>query len=42
LISKKEFISLAVCATIALVLMFVGAMGTGVAPSQYFGVVSAI
>jgi len=35
---KKQFVSLAICATIALVLMFVGAIGTGVAPSEYFGV----
>ena len=34
---KKRFISLAICATIALSLMFVGAIGTGVAPSEYFG-----
>ena len=35
---KKRFTSLAVCATIALILMFVGAIGTGVAPPEYFGV----
>jgi len=35
---KKKFVSLAVCATIALALMFVGAIGTGVAPAEYFGV----
>ncbi|MCL2562691.1 MAG: DUF998 domain-containing protein [Oscillospiraceae bacterium] len=35
---KKRFVSLAVCATIALVLMFVGGIGTGVAPQAYFGV----
>ena len=35
---KKRFISLAVFATIALGLMFVGAIGTGIAPSEYFGV----
>jgi len=35
---KRRFVSLAVCATIALLLMFVGAIGTGVAPSEYFGV----
>lgn len=35
---KKKFISLAIFATIALVLMFVGAIGTGVAPSEYFGI----
>jgi len=34
----KRFISLAVYATIALTLMFVGAIGTGIAPSEYFGV----
>jgi len=36
--SKKTFVSLAVFATIALSLMFVGAIGTGVAPSGYFGI----
>jgi len=35
---KKRFVSLAICATIALTLMFVGAIGTGVAPPEYFGV----
>jgi len=35
---KKRFVSLAVCATIALALMFTGAIGTGVAPPEYFGV----
>ncbi|MCL2843259.1 MAG: DUF998 domain-containing protein [Oscillospiraceae bacterium] len=35
---KKRFVSLAVCATIALVLMVIGAIGTGVAPSEYFGI----
>jgi hypothetical membrane protein len=35
---KKMFISLAVYATMALVLMFVGAIGVGVAPNEYFGV----
>jgi len=35
---KKRFMSLAIYATIALVLMFVGAIGTGVAPREYFGV----
>ena len=35
---KKRFVSLAVCATIALTLMFIGAIGTGVAPPEYFGV----
>ena len=35
---KKRFVSLAVCATIALVLMFVGAIGTGAAPAEYFGI----
>jgi len=34
---KKRFISLAVCASVALFLMFVGGIGTGVAPSEYFG-----
>jgi len=35
---KKRFVSLAVCAAIALVLMLIGAIGTGLAPAQYFGV----
>jgi len=35
---KKRFVSLAVCATIALALMLIGAIGTGVAPPEYFGV----
>ena len=35
---KKRFVSLAICATTALSLMFVGAIGTGVAPSEYFGI----
>jgi len=35
---KKRFVLLAVCATIALALMLVGAIGTGVAPAEYFGV----
>jgi len=35
---KKRFVSLAVWATIALVLMFVGAIGTGAAPDEYFGI----
>jgi len=35
---KKRFISLAVYATVALVLMFIGAIGTGIAPPEYFGV----
>jgi len=35
---KKRFTSLAICATIALILMFAGAIGTGVAPPEYFGV----
>jgi len=35
---KKRFVSLAIFATIALALMFIGAIGTGVAPSEYFGV----
>ena len=34
---KKKFVSLAVCATMALALMFTGAIGTGVAPPEYFG-----
>ena len=35
---KKRFTSLAICATIALILMFAGAIGTGIAPPEYFGV----
>jgi len=35
---KKSFVSLAICATVALAFMFAGAIGTGVAPPQYFGV----
>ena len=34
---KKSFVSLAICATIALALMLVGAIGTGAAPPEYFG-----
>ena len=34
---KKSFVSLAVCATIALALMLVGPIGMGVAPSAYLG-----
>jgi len=35
---QKRFVSLAIYATIALTLMFIGAIGTGVAPSEYFGI----
>jgi len=35
---EKAFISLAIYATIALALMLAGAIGTGVAPGEYFGV----
>jgi len=35
---KKRFVSLAVYATIALVLMLMGAIGTSVAPAEYFGI----
>lgn len=35
---KQKYVSLAICATIALLLMFVGAIGTGVAPREYFGI----
>ena len=35
---RKRFVSLARFATVALILMFVGAIGTGVAPSEYFGI----
>ena len=34
---KKSFVRLAVCATIALALMMVGAIGHGAAPAEYFG-----
>ena len=35
---KKRFVSLAVYATAALFLMFIGAIGTGLAPAEYFGI----
>ncbi|MCL2216037.1 MAG: DUF998 domain-containing protein [Defluviitaleaceae bacterium] len=35
---KKRYPSLAIWATIALALMFTGAIGTGVAPSEHFGI----
>jgi hypothetical membrane protein len=35
---KKRFVSLAVCATVALVLMLTGAIGVNAAPKEYFGV----
>ena len=35
---KKRFVSLALCATIALALMFVGPIGFAVAPPEYFGI----
>jgi len=35
---KKRFTSLAIYATVALALMFIGAIGTGIAPAEYFGV----
>ena len=34
---KKSFTSLAICATVALTLMFIGAIGTGAAPPEFFG-----
>ena len=34
---NKSFVSLAICATTALALMLVGAIGTGAAPPEYFG-----
>jgi len=34
---KRRFVSLAVCATTALILMMVGAVGVNAAPSEYFG-----
>ncbi|MCL2839827.1 MAG: DUF998 domain-containing protein [Defluviitaleaceae bacterium] len=36
--AKKRFVSLAVCASVALFLMLVGGIGIGIAPSEYFGV----
>ena len=36
---KKQFVSLAVFATMALGLMFIGAIGTNIVPKEYFGVV---
>ena len=35
---KREFVSLGVCAAVALFLMFVGAIGVNAAPREYFGV----
>ena len=35
---EKRLFSLAICATTALIIMFIGAIGTGVAPREYFGV----
>ena len=35
---QRRFVSLAACATVAFVLMLIGAVGTGVAPPEYFGV----
>ena len=35
---KKRFVSLAVCASIALVLMIAGPIGVGIAPDEYFGI----
>ena len=34
---KKRFVSLAMCATIALALVFIGPIGFAVAPPEYFG-----
>jgi len=34
---KKRFVSLAICASVALLLMFVGGIGTGIAPPELFG-----
>jgi hypothetical membrane protein len=34
----KQYCSLAICATIALFFMFVGAIGTGIVPAEYFGI----
>jgi hypothetical membrane protein len=35
---KRQYVSLAVCASIALAFMFAGAIGTGVAPKEIFGI----
>jgi hypothetical protein len=35
---RKAFFSLAICASVALFLMFVGGIGTGIAPPEYFGI----
>jgi len=35
---KRQFVALAVWATIALGMMFMGAMGTNAAPAEYFGI----
>lgn len=35
----KKYRSLAICATIALLLMFAGAIGTNVVPKEFFGIV---
>jgi len=35
---KKQYKSLAIWATMALVLMFIGAIGVGVVPKEYFGI----
>lgn len=34
----KKYLYLAVCATIALSLMFLGAIGTGIVPKEFFGI----
>lgn len=35
---KRRFVSLAVCATIALIFMFLGPVGFALAPAEYFGI----
>jgi len=35
---KKSFVFLAVCATVALLLMFTGPIGINIAPKEYFGI----
>ena len=36
---KKKYISLAVCATISLILMMIGGIGTGIVPKEMFGII---
>lgn len=36
---KKQYLSLAICASVTLLLMFIGAVGTGIVAKRYFGIV---